>query len=419
MAFATSWLRDKAVFQEFIQELPGRNTGIILVIPAYNEPHVTMTLDSLADCDKPDCEVEVLVVINAPLKAPQEHLEGNLLTLANIESWKKAHKNCFFRLFSIKPDVTTDDWGVGLARKTGMDEALRRFNKIDKPDGVILCLDADCTVKHDYITSICNEFFLMKDRTACSVYFEHPLSGNEYPGIYYTSILSYELHLRYYYQGLILSGYPYPTQTTGSAMAVKALTYIKAGGMNRKQAGEDFYFIQKLASSDGYFYLNSTAVYPSPRSSYRVPFGTGASIEKLISSPGSDFLTYNPNAFEDLKATFLILPELYDKDDVEISGLYERLPNSIKLFIPADELKSKIDEIRRNTGSYSSFSKRFFGWFNMFKVVKYLNFIHREHIPRVPVNKAATSLLKKSGVSREFKNDYELLEFYRSLERGY
>ncbi len=32
----------------------------------------------------------------------------------------------------------------------------------------------------------------------------------------------------------------------GSALAVKALQYVKAGGMNRKQAGEDFYFVQKL-----------------------------------------------------------------------------------------------------------------------------------------------------------------------------
>ena len=50
-------------------------------------------------------------------------------------------------------------------------------------------------------------------------------------------------------------------------MAVKALPYVKAGGMNRRQAGEDFYFIQKLVPSGGYFSLNSTTVYPSPRAS--------------------------------------------------------------------------------------------------------------------------------------------------------
>jgi len=42
--------------------------------------------------------------------------------------------------------------------------------------------------------------------------------------------------------------------------------------MNRKQAGEDFYFIQKLMPLGGYFALNSTAIYPSPRESSRVPF---------------------------------------------------------------------------------------------------------------------------------------------------
>ena len=44
-------------------------------------------------------------------------------------------------------------WGVGLARKTGMDEAVRRFDIINNPEGVILSLDADCTVEHNYFVS--------------------------------------------------------------------------------------------------------------------------------------------------------------------------------------------------------------------------------------------------------------------------
>ena len=35
------------------------------------------------------------------------------------------------------------DAGVGLARKTGMDEALYRFNMLGKPEGIILSYDAD------------------------------------------------------------------------------------------------------------------------------------------------------------------------------------------------------------------------------------------------------------------------------------
>ena len=49
-------------------------------------------------------------------------------------------------------------WGVGLARKTGMDEAVRRFNSINRPDGVILNIDADCTVDSNYFIEICDKF---------------------------------------------------------------------------------------------------------------------------------------------------------------------------------------------------------------------------------------------------------------------
>ena len=213
---------------------------------------------------------------------PEESIENNKLTIKNIESWKKENSNCFFRLFAFMTGQSSvSGWGVGLARKTGMDEAVRRFNSIDNPDGVILNLDADCLVEKNYFVSVCNELLKKKDRTACSIYFEHPLSGNDFPENIYKYITLYELHLRYYFQGLAYSGFPYVFHTVGSAIAVKALPYIKAGGMNRRQAGEDFYFIQKLVPAGGYFNLNSTTVYPSPRASSRVPFGTGASIGKL------------------------------------------------------------------------------------------------------------------------------------------
>ena len=94
-------------------------------------------------------------------------------------------------------------------------------------------------------------------------------------------------------------------------MAVKALPYVKAGGMNRKQAGEDFYFIQKLVPAGGYFSLNSTTVYPSPRASFRVPFGTGASIGKLTEQMNVRLLTYNLQAFNELRSFFSMTESFY------------------------------------------------------------------------------------------------------------
>jgi hypothetical protein len=418
MSFASAWLGEKAIYPEFISEKPAADTGIIVVVPAYNEPEITTMLDSLAGCSVPACSTEVIVVINAPANAPVLHIEGNLKAIRNIESWKKQNKDCFFQLFYIDPVVSFEGWGVGLARKTGMDEALRRFNDLGRPDGVILCLDADCTVDANYLTSVYNELLRKKERTACSIYFEHPLSGYEYPDSFFNSILQYELHLRYYYQGLIFSGFPYAFQTTGSAMAVKAHAYMKAGGMNRKQAGEDFYFIQKLAPSEGYFYLNTTVVYPSPRSSYRVPFGTGAAMQKLIQTAEPLYMTYNFRAFRELRDTFSLIDKLHNCSDTDLPVFYNKLPDGMRMFIPAEEFYEKVSEVKSNTKGFDSFRKRFFAWFNMFRIVKYLNAVHRDFLEKIPVEKSAAELLRDRGIIVK-GNVRELLDFYRKLEKGF
>ncbi len=156
--------------------------------------------------------------------------------------------------------------------------------------------------------------------------FEHPLSGNEFPEEVYRFITLYELHLRYYFRGLAFSGFPYVFHTVGSAMGVKAFQYVKAGGMNRRQAGEDFYFIQKLVPSGGYFNLNSTTVYPSPRPSFRVPFGTGASIARQTELEDPDFLTYNLQAFREMKVFFRRSEDFYESPAAGIFGIL-RLPS--------------------------------------------------------------------------------------------
>jgi hypothetical protein len=418
MGFASAYLEERALFLQKIIEAPDRKTGIIVVVPSYNEPGITRMLDSLAECTEPECKTEVIIVINAPADASAESIENNILTLKNIESWKKENKNSFFRLFAfIVEESPVKGWGVGLARKTGMDEAIRRFNSIDRPEGVILNLDADCTVEQNYFIEVQNELLTKNDRAACSIYFEHPLVGKDYPKAIYRYITFYELHLRYYFQGLAFSGFPYVFHTVGSAIAVKALSYIKAGGMNRKQAGEDFYFIQKLVPAGGYFNLNSTVVYPSPRASSRVPFGTGASIGKLNTGESSSLLTYNFMAFYELRTYFGNIGNYYKSSPEELINQYRLIPTGLRSFMNEEEWVEKLMEIKNNTSDIQAFKKRFFGWFNMFRIVKYLNFVHTRIFEKRPVEVSATELLKAIGIDFESKEPHDLLLYYRKLEK--
>jgi hypothetical protein len=417
MGFASDYLQKRALFPELILEAPAEDTDIIVVIPSFNEPGIIRLLDSLILCHEPDCRTEVIIIVNAPSGASAESLINNRRTIIETGKWEKEHSGCFFKLYVI--DIISgeyDDWGVGMARKSGMDEAVRRFNLLNKPDGIILNLDADCTVRPDYFTSVYCEMVNNKNLTGCSIYFEHPVSGNEFSEDVYRAIILYELHLRYYFQALAFSGFPYVHHTVGSAIAVKALPYVKAGGMNRRMAGEDFYFIQKLVPAGGFINLYTTTVYPSPRLSSRVPFGTGPAVARITESDNGILLTYNFQSFMDLRRLFSLIDRIFvcSNDDPEFA--YSDLPQGLKQSIDINVWAGKIIEIKKNTSGIQSFRKRFFGWFNMFRIVKYLNAVHISVMEKQPVDKCALELLNALGKDFKSKDTAELLAFYRLLE---
>lgn len=419
MGFASSWLGERALFTKLINEAPDTQTEIIAVIPAFDEPGITLLLDSLASCTIPGCSTEVIIIINAPEGAEKEALDNNLKCLAGIDTWKKENPDCFFRIHSV--DVTPrikGEWSVGMARKTGMDEAVRRFDFLNRPDGIILSLDADCRVETNYFSSVYEELHGRPDRQACSIYYEHPVMGDDFSERVYKAIILYELHLRYYFQALSFTGFPHVHHTIGSAIAVKALPYVKSGGMNRKKAGEDFYFIQKMVPAGGFFNLYGTTVFPSPRSSSRVPFGTGVTVAKLAESEDPVFRTYNMQAFRELKTLFSLVEKLHSVDSEDLYSIYEDLPPGLKSFIDISEWTEKMAEIRNNTSGPASFRKRFFIWFNMFRIVKYLNAVHISMFEKMPVGESVSELLTETGKHPGSDDALDLLYHLRKMERG-
>jgi len=143
MGFASTYLKERTLFPELIKEAPDKNTGLIIVVPSCNEPGIATMLDSLAMCMEPDCKAEVIIVINGPENSDPGCRKVNINTILSIEGWKKKNSSCFFRLYVIDADSSgIKDWGVGLARKTGMDEAIRRFDFLNRPEGIILMLTA-------------------------------------------------------------------------------------------------------------------------------------------------------------------------------------------------------------------------------------------------------------------------------------
>jgi len=275
MSFADAYLSKQQSIIPHIPELPSEALCYSIIIPSCNEENFLRVLDSLWQCDRPAGAVEVIVVVNAADHAVKEVRDINQNTLLKIENWRRTHPEDRFRFYVFSAnDLLQRHAGVGLARKIGMDEAVWRFNRIGKPGGLIVSLDADCLCDRDYLTEIEKYLVRYPQASGFNVYFEHPVSGHEFPERIYQGIVQYELHLRYYIQALRYAGFPYAFHTVGSCYAVKATSYVKQGGMNRKKSGEDFYFLHKIIPLGHFREINSTCVIPSPRESGRVPFGT-------------------------------------------------------------------------------------------------------------------------------------------------
>ena len=315
-----------------------------------------------------------------------------------------------------------------------MDEAMHRFNYLNNENGIIVSFDADSTCEPDFFSEIENQFKKYPETNACSIYFEHPVEGSEFSPEIYKGIAQYELYLRYYIQGLRFSTFPYAYHTIGSCFAVKATIYAKQGGMNRKKAGEDFYFLQKIIPLGNFYEINSTKIIPSSRASDRVPFGTGAMIKKYIHNNPPDsadktsdksekevYFTYNFQAFIDLKIFFTKIHKLYN---IGINKRnYEKfiadLPESIRQFLNKNNFYEVLIEVNNKTKTYKTFIKRFFHKFNAFKILKYMNFAHEKFYSKIPIVNAATNMLSLSelysGLSYELN---ELLKIYRDIQKN-
>ena len=348
-------------------------TFLSVVIPCYNEPDLLRTLNSLNNCDKTKYPVEVIVVINSSDKEKEEVLKQNLQTYNDTVKWIAHCQNekITFHLIDAK-NLPAKHAGVGLARKIGMDNAALRFNEIEKPNGVIVCLDADCTVAANYFSEIENYFLQNAKTIGCSIYFEHELQGTHFSKANYEGIINYELFLRYYKMALHTTGFPYCYHTIGSSMAVRNYVYQKQGGMNKRKAGEDFYFLHKNFPLGGFSELNTTCVYPSPRESLRVPFGTGSAINKFLNQPNEEYCSYNFQTFCDLKLLFERVNIFYERSEQEISTEIKNLPKSIQSFLLHNNVLEKLAELKKNSSSQPQYINRFYRWFDGLMVLKFV-----------------------------------------------
>lgn len=415
---AKEYLLKHQLAEAQISCVPSPDLRLVVVIPCRDESDLMRTLEDLAACDDPGCAVEVIVVLNASEKDPERVRVQNRSSRDGIEALDAiADPRGHLRFHALTFDHLAEKHaGVGLARKLGMDEAVGRLLDSGAGDGIIVSLDADCRVERDYLSSIARHFDRFPHTPACSIHFEHPLSG-PLSEPHYRAVTAYELYLRYYRWGLKFCGHPCAYHTVGSCMAVRASAYVRQGGMNRRKGAEDFYFLNKLMLLGGFTEIRDTTVRPSPRQSWRVPFGTGRAVTDAMARAAAPLEVYAPEVFDELAALTSRAQALRDEEAKVMAALPETLRDYLKL----QDVSDKLEEIRKHTATRQAFEFRFFRWFDGFRALKFVRFASEHRYPRVPVHEAAFALLERMELlpagDVRMPDAAALLAHYRRMDR--
>lgn len=282
--------------------------------------------------------------------------------------------------------------GVGLARKIGLDAALKLFDYTRTGEKLLISLDADTLVEPNYLEAIRSYF--RPEKTAAVVNYAHqiPVDARER-----LAIGNYEIFLRYYVLGLRYAGSPYGFPSIGSTMVCTAEAYVAVGGMNRKDAAEDFYFLNKLAKFKAVGCIGTTTVYPSARPSRRVPFGTGRRIIRFLEDGQEEWLLYDPRIFILLKRWIQLMEEAPDRETPEImikaGDIDDRLPS----FLELHQFTAAWSKIRKNVRRREGLRRHFRCWFDGFKTLKLVHFLTDHGLPQINMFSALEELLRLMG----------------------
>ncbi len=419
----TPYLQQRALYPPLVAARPSPALGLVVTVPAYDEPLLLCSLKSLERCALPDCDVEVLVLINHSEAASAALRRRSRDQYEELKAWTQTAGRSGLRFHLLyRPDLPERHAGVGLARKILMDEACFRLAKATEGtaraegDGIIACFDADALVEPNYFQALERYFAGHPHRDACSIRFAHPLEGTDFPPEVYQAIAQYELHLRVYLQWQRWAGFPHAFHTVGSSMAVRARAYQQQGGMNKRQAGEDFYFLQKFIEIGRAGELQETCVVPSPRLSNRVPFGTGRAVGEILQSSLPLYFTYQPKSFFILRDLYAGVSLLYERGPDVLEGLLHPI---LKDFLREQNWRAAFRQMRSNVATAGAFRKRFFRWFSAFRQMKFLHYARSCTYPDRPVVEVALGFLETTSRPVPEQRDAKaLLLTFRLLERA-
>ncbi len=362
----------------------------VLVIPAFREDpeFVTRLFADLAD----EPPFLLVLVVNQP-----DHLPDDATTAALWAALGGSGREHHYRREGEHGLLLVDRFragrriprrqGVGLARKIGADIALALIaaGRIARP--WIWSSDADTRLPCGYFAAP-DAAPMMRaglepdaPAAACLYPFRHRI-GNDALGI---ATALYEASIRHYAAGLHWAGSPYAFTTLGSTLAVAADAYARVRGFPRRNGGEDFYLLDKLAKLGAIHELPGPELEIAARLSDRVPFGTGPAVARILAAgePEHQALFRNPAAFAELRRWLALVPQLVGRElhDADLEP---------ETRIALDELgvTKAFAHARSHAPEAAGFARHLHTWFDGLRTLRLLNAL-RARWPDVDAETAA------------------------------
>ncbi len=300
-----------------------------------------------------------------------------------------------------------DDQGVGLARRIGTDLAIALYARQRVESPWLGCTDGDARLPAQYFAE--NAATSPRGargvrRVALTLPFWHVPSGDEAVD---AATSDYELSLRYYTLGLAWAGSPYAYESMGSSTVALAEAYAEVRGFPRREAGEDFYLLDKLAKVGGIHRPSRAPIELRARRSERVPFGTGARVGELVDS-GQGLVTYHPRVFELLRQTLRALRQaaLERSEALVASELQAGLdPGSVGAISSALDELNAFEALRETFGASPERvvrKRRLLTWFDALRTLRFVHLVEgHAGLSRVPLAQA----LSAAPFTRFFRSD--------------
>ncbi len=361
-----------------------------VVIPCFDEGDKFIERLSQLPCQDPCL---IILILNAPDTASIQARSNTLATVrALIDklnliqqdpnaglSLHQDQKKFFLCLNLINTQLT--EWhqqGVGFARKLGMDVCLQLYTRQRLKSGFVRNTDADVSWPRDYL----NHHFDNDSDIAVYLYpFIHDLRKTHSPQ-HKTYAQLYDRWLRYYVAGLAWSKSPWAFHTVGSTMVINLHHYAINRGFPKKDAGEDFYLLNKLAKTGKVITLAYPQLSLSARLSNRTPFGTGASIAKLMEGTKEDWLFYHPEVFSQLKHWQQLIHSSDPFLELDFPPQYKPIRDALEHF----KIPKLLRHCKQHSKTRAGFQRHLQNGFDANITRRTLHWLRDHNFPSVPYN---------------------------------